>query len=259
MQTMAGEFYKHLYTSEGVQGMNQVLQHVPRKVTPTMNEILTAPYDPDKRALFQMFPLKAPGPHGYPALFFQKHWDICGSDVTKAVLRIVQGKETTESINDTILVFITKVKNPTLLSQFGPISLCNVFYKIASKVLANRLKQILPHIIFEGQSAFVSGRLITDNIMSSYECLHFMKRSKSKNNAFCYLKVDMMKSYDRVEWEYLEAMMIKLWFAQQWISVIMGMVRSVSFSVLFNGNKLEGFKPTRGIRQGDAISPYLFY
>jgi hypothetical protein len=54
-------------------------------------------------------------------------------------------------------------------------------------------------------------------------------------------------------------MMIKSWFAQQWISVIMGMVRLVSFSVLFNGNKLEGFKPTRGIRQGDAISPYLFY
>jgi hypothetical protein len=113
---MAGEFYKHLYTSEGVQGMNQVLQHVPRKVTPAMNEILTAPYDPDKSALFQMFPLKAPGPHGYPSFFFRKHWDICGSDVTKVVLRIVQGKETTESINDTILVFIPKVKNPTLLS-----------------------------------------------------------------------------------------------------------------------------------------------
>jgi hypothetical protein len=87
-----------------------------------------------------MFPLKAPGPDGYPAFFFQKHWDICGSDVTKAVLSIVQGSESAECINDTILVLIPKVKNPTLLSQFRPISLCNVLYKIASKVMANRLK-----------------------------------------------------------------------------------------------------------------------
>jgi hypothetical protein len=260
MQAMTADFYKQLYTSEGVQGMDQVLQHVPRKVTPAMNEILTAPYAADevKNALFQMFPLKAPGPDGYPAFFFQKHWDICGSDVTKAVLSIVQGSESAECINDTILVLIPKVKNPTLLSQFRPISLCNVLYKIASKVMANRLKQILPDIISEEQSAFVSGRLITDNIISAYEYLHFIKRNKSKNNAYCALKLDMMKAYDRVEWGYLEAMMMKLGFAPQWISVIMGMVSSVSFSVLFNGNKLEGFKPTRGIRQGDPISPYLF-
>uniref|UniRef100_A0A8R7QWR5 Reverse transcriptase domain-containing protein n=1 Tax=Triticum urartu TaxID=4572 RepID=A0A8R7QWR5_TRIUA len=102
-----------------------------------------------------MFPIKAPGPDGYPAHFFQHHWDTCGDDVTKAVLRIVEGTESAESINDTILVLIPKVKNPTLLTQFRPISMCNVLYKIASKVISNRLKLVLPDIISKEQSAFV--------------------------------------------------------------------------------------------------------
>jgi hypothetical protein len=122
-----------------------------------------------------------------------------------------------------------------------------VFYKISSKVLANRMKMILPDIIFEEQSAFVLGRLITDNIISIYECLHFMKRNKSKRNSYYALKLDMMKAYDRVEWDYLEAIMIKLGFASQWIQVVMGMVISFSFFALFNGSKFEDFKPTRGI------------
>jgi len=135
---------------------------------------------------------------------------------------------------------------------------CNVIYKIASKVVSNRLKVNLPEIISEEQSAFVPRKLITENIICAYECLHFMKRSMTKSNSFCALKLDMMKAYDRLEWPYLRAMMEKLGFAQTWVQTVMGMVHSVSFSVLFNGEKLEEFSPSGGIRQGDPISPYLF-
>jgi hypothetical protein len=119
---------------------------------------------------------------------------------------------------------------------------------ICAKVVSNRLKLVLPEIISEEQSVFVPGRLIIDNIVSAYECLHFMKRSKSKNNSYCALKLDVMKTYDRVEWSYLGAIMEKLGFARPWVNIVMHLVSSVSFSVMFNGSESEEFKPTRGIQ-----------
>jgi hypothetical protein len=132
-------------------------------------------------------------------------------------------------INKTFIVMIPKVASAEELGQFRPISLCNVIYKIASKVMTNRLKVWLPEIISEEQSAFVPGRLITDNIITAYECLHFMKRNRAKKNRYCALKLDMRKAYDRLEWTYLEAIMIKLGFHTRWVEMVMRLVTTVSF------------------------------
>jgi hypothetical protein len=108
-----------------------------------------------------MYPTKAPGPDGFPAHLFQRYWDLCGEEVTRAVLKILNGEDSPEVINKTFIVLIPKVAQPEEIGN-SSLSLCNVIYKIASKVLANRLKVILPDIISEEQYVFVPGRLITD-------------------------------------------------------------------------------------------------
>jgi hypothetical protein len=166
MASMTRIFYEQLYTSEGVTNMGEIIDVIPTKITSEMNNNLLKPFKVEevRSALFEMFPTKAPGPDGLSAHFFQTHWDLCGEDVTSAVFRVLKGDDDMRDINQTFLVLIPKVASPEELEQFRPICLCNVIYKIASKILANRLKVCLPEIISEEQSTFVPGRLITDGV-----------------------------------------------------------------------------------------------
>ncbi|XP_062150081.1 uncharacterized protein LOC133858622 [Alnus glutinosa] len=144
------------------------------------------------------------------------------------------------------------------VKDYRPISLCNVVYKLISKVLANRLKTVLPLIISPEQSAFIPGRLITDNIIVAFETLHTMDTRLKGKDGFMAVKLDMSKAYDRLECNFLEAMLWKLGFAERWIRLLMTCVRSVSYALLINGQPHGHIISSRGIRQGDPLSPYFF-
>jgi hypothetical protein len=156
-----------------------------------------------------------------------------------------------------LLSFLSQ-KNPMCVMEFRPISLCNVFYKLISKVLVNRLKKVLPTIIAPTQSGFIQGCLILDNILAAYETLHTMHTGMWGKKGFMAVKLNMSKAYDRVEWGFLESVMKRLGFDERWISLIMMCVKSVQYSIMVNKNPYGLITPSKSIRQRDPISPYLF-
>ncbi|KAL5565874.1 hypothetical protein UlMin_029038 [Ulmus minor] len=191
------------------------------------------------------------------AIFYQKFWPIVGEEITAACLGFVNGGLPLGSINETIITLLPKIKNPTRITEFRPISLCNVLYKIISKMLANRMREVMNSVISQEQSAFIPGRLISDNAIIGFECLHAIKRQKTKK-IFLALKLDMAKAYDRVEWGFIYKIMNKLGFSEVWTNKIMACISSVSYSFQFNGQRVGHLIPSRGLRQGDPLSPYLF-
>ena len=121
-----------------------------------------------------MEPLKSPSPDGMPPQFFQSYWFLVGKDVKEAILRYLNSSMLLKSLGHSFITLILKVKNPEHISQYRPISLSNVLYRVFSKVLANRLKPFLSQLVSQHQSAFISDRLISDNILVAFETLHYM-------------------------------------------------------------------------------------
>lgn len=160
-----------------------------------------------------MFPTKSLGPDGFHAIFYQKFWDMVGKDALRVVLGFLNGSMDISSLNETFVMLIHKVKDPKVIKEYQPISLCHVIYKLISKALTNRLSSVLPSLIYESQSAIVKGRLITDNVTLAIVAFHSMNVGYPLLATPCMaVKLDMMKAYDRVEWGFPKGILVKMAF-----------------------------------------------
>ena len=152
------DYFTSIFRTNGPTDTTAVVEAIQPVVIDPMNEYICQPFQANEihRALKQMHPKKSPGPDGMPPLFYQHFWSLSGECVTNAILAFLNSGVIPPKFNETHIVLIPKVNNPTKVTQYRPISLSNVISRLASKVLANRLKSLLLDIISENQSAFMS-------------------------------------------------------------------------------------------------------
>ena len=226
VRKLIDDHFISLFTSEGSRDWGRILECLNPKVSDEMNEALikTISVEEVKDAAMQMGGLKAPGPDDFSGIFYQSNWDTLARDVNDWISELMLGSMDPRKLNATHLVLVPKVQNPNSVSQFRPISLCNYSYKVLSKVLANRMKHLIPDINSPSQNAFVAGRSIQDNIGIAHELFHFLKTRKARHKFELGVKLDMHKAYDRVEWDFLMAVMEKLGFHWRWRRLVLGCI-----------------------------------
>eukprot|EP00253_Pinus_taeda_P015197 PITA_15197 len=198
---------------------------------------------------------KAPGPDGFTVAFYRTHWEIIKKDYIRMAKNFFTKCKMGSSIKSSHLALIPKDPNPQSFDRFRPISLCNVSYKIITKILANRLKKILPSLISENQGGFVPRRHITDNVILIQEAIH---SSMSRKERGMIIKLDMVNAFDWVNHSFLQVVLKTFGISEHFISRVMECISFNWTAPLINGRPGIAFKSSRGLRQGCPLSPFLY-
>ena len=172
--------FQHLFTEEPINFPLELDNLITPSISDLDNSVLCQIPSPKeiKEVLFCMKSLKSPGPDGLPPLFYKKYWNVVGHAVIKVVQNFFISGKLLKEINNSYIVLIPKVKNPSSINHFSPISLCNAIYKIISKLIVDRLRAVLPNLISFAQSAFILGRWITETSLLSRKFFTASRKEK---------------------------------------------------------------------------------
>ena len=253
-------FYEKLFKEDAREGNFGILDDLIKPaISGDQARIMTQEVTREEieKTMFGLNKDKAPGPDGYGAFFFHKAWDIVGDDVVEAIRAFFHSGKLLRELNCTLITLVPKCSSPSTCNDFRPISCCNTIYKCISKIIANRIKGTLCDFINPAQAAFVEGRSIGDNILLCQELVHHYNRQSSKERR-CTIKVDLMKAYDTVNWELIFEVMQRFGYPREIINWIKVCISTPKFSIAINGESCGFFGSSRGLRQGDPLSPYLF-